>query len=234
MKIENLLVLDTETTGDFGQPLIYDFAYKIVTLEGELLFKREALVSEIFDCRFAMDKAFYSSKIKAYIERYENGEIEKVSFEKLIKEFVKATRKYKVSTICAYNLAFDIKAINGTMRMTYAKGQEEEILEKLINQKNKRLLCIWNLACETILNTDEYRAYADEHNFVSEKGNYQSNAEVAYRYIKDLPDFEEKHTAMADVDIEIEILLTILNQYKGNITYGLHNGSWHKIQKKRV
>ena len=36
--MKNILVLDTETTGDpFGQPMIYDFGYKIVTPTGEVL-----------------------------------------------------------------------------------------------------------------------------------------------------------------------------------------------------
>jgi hypothetical protein len=230
--IKNILVLDTETTGDFGQPMIYDFGYKIVTPEGETLFCRNALVREVFENKFLMDKAYYSSKVKTYKEMLENKEIELLPFHILIKEFVAVARKYKVELICAYNLAFDIKALNGTMRMCYSQGHDEKILEKLVSQKNKKLLCIWNLACETILDTDEYRDYAKIHGFMSDKGNYLTNAEVTFRYIKDLPDFVEKHQALADVEIEIEILLTILNQYKGNLTYGLHYGSWQKVQRK--
>lgn len=230
--MNNLLVLDTETTGDFSQPLIYDFGYRVVSLDGRVLFSRNAIVKEIFDCRFIMDKAFYSEKIKMYKGLIENGAIDVVPYSKLIKEFIKVSRKYKVEVICAYNLAFDVRAMNGTMRMCYSDGHERKILEKLIDQKNKKLLCIWNLACETLLDTDEYRAYATEHGFVSDAGNYKTSAEVAYRYLKDMPEFEEDHTALSDVDIEIEILLHILNNYKGNINYGLHYGSWSKVQRR--
>ena len=231
--MKNILVLDTETTGDFGQPLIYDFGYKIIDREGTTLFQRNAIVREVFENRFLMDKAYYSDKVNTYRKMLENHEIDLLPFHILIKEFVAMARKYKVEIISAYNLAFDIKALNGTMRMCYSQGHDDKILEKLIEQKNKKLLCIWNLSCETILDTDEYRAYADTHNFISEKGNYLTNAEVAFRYIKDLPDFTEKHMALDDVNIEIEILLHILNHYDGNLTYGLHYGSWKKVQPKK-
>lgn len=227
------MVLDTETTGDFNQPLIYDFAYRIIDLEGNILFERSSLVREIFNSRFLMDKAYYSDKVELYNKMLENKEIDILPYSTLIKEFVAMARKYKVNVIAAYNVAFDFKALNGTMQVAYSQGQDDLILEKLFNQKNKHLLCIWNLACETILNTDEYREYADTHGFKSDKGNYLSNAEVAFAYIKETPDFKEKHMALSDVEIEIEILLFILNHYTGNISYGLHYGSWQKIQPRK-
>lgn len=231
--MKNILVLDTETTGDFSQPLIYDFGYKVITPAGEVLFSRNAIVKEVFENRFIMDKAYYADKVNAYRVSIENREIDLERFEVLIKEFIRVCRTYKVEIISAYNLAFDVKALNGTMRMCYSKGHDDKILEKLIDQKNKKLLCIWNLACETLLDTDEYREYAKVHGFVSDKGNYLTSAEVAYRYLKDLPEFIEQHTAMADVEIEIEILLAILKDYDGNLNYGLHYGSWQKVQRKR-
>ena len=230
-KMKNILVLDTETTGELKQPLIYDFGYKIVSPQGEVLFAKNALVREVFENKFIMDKAFYSQKVKTYNEKLSKKEIDIQPYHVLIREFIKKARKYNVEIISAYNLAFDIAAINGTMRMCYSQGHDDKILEKLINQKNKKLLCIWNLACETILDTDDYREFAKTNNKISEKGNYFTNAEVTYQYITKNLDFIEEHTAIADVEIEIEILLHILKNYSGNLTYGLHYGSWKKVQR---
>ncbi len=232
--MKNILVLDTETTGDLKQPLIYDFGYKIINPKGQVLFTKNALVREVFENRFIMDKAYYSQKVKTYEKMLLNHEIELQPFHVIIREFITMTRKYKVEIISAYNLAFDVSALNGTMRMCYSKGHDDRILEKLINQKNKKLLCIWNLACETILDTDEYREFATEHEKKTEKGNFLTNAEVTYQYIKNDIDFKEDHTALSDVNIEIEILLHILENYNGNLTYGLHYGSWKKVQPKKV
>jgi transposase-like protein len=229
--MKNILVLDTETTGDFGQPLIYDFGYKIINPKGQVLFVKNAIVREVFENRFIMDKAYYAEKIKKYQEMISNHEIEVEPYHKIIREFITVARKYKVEVISAYNLAFDIRAINGTMKMCYSQGDDDKILEKLINQKNKKLLCIWNLACETILDTDEYREFAKLNGKISEKGNYLTNAEVTYQYITQNLGFIEDHTALSDVNIEIDILLHILENYEGNLTYGLHYGSWRKVQK---
>ena len=116
------------------------------------------------------------------------------------------------------------------MQLCYSEGQEKQILEKLINQKNKKLLCIWNLACDTFLDTDEYREFAETHSFKSEIGNYKTSAECAYAYLTDNPQFEEEHTALSDTNIEIDILLHVFKNYVGNYTYGLHYGSWKKVQ----
>jgi hypothetical protein len=231
IKMKNILVLDTETTGDFGQPLIYDFGYKIITPQGQVLFSKNAIVREVFENKFLMDKAYYSTKVNKYKEMVLNQEIDLEPFHKIIREFITMARKHKVEIISAYNLAFDVRALNGTMRMCYSQGHDEKILEKLIEQKNKKLLCIWNLACETVLDTDEYREFATLNGKVSDKGNYLTNAEVSYQYITNNLDFKEDHTALSDVNIEIEILLHILKNYEGNLTYGLHYGSWKKVQK---
>lgn len=228
--MKNILVLDTETTLGFGSPLIYDFGYKIIDREGTTIKQVSVLIDEVFSTKELMNSAYYAEKVPMYQKMYDKGEIGKTTFVKAFRQFVKDVKHYKVGVIGAYNVAFDMKALNNTIRMLDSESFEKQTLEKLVSQKNKKVLCIWNLACETLLDTDDYREYADKHNFKSDKGNYKTSAEVAFAYLKNMPDFVEKHTALADVEIEIEILLTILNHYKGNITYGLHYGSWKKVQ----
>lgn len=229
-KMKNILVLDTEATLGLRNPLIYDFGYKIVDREGTEIKRVSVLISEVFDTPEFMNSAYYKEKVPMYLEMYEKGEIGKTTFRKAFKEFVKDIKHYKADVIGAYNVAYDMRALNTTIRILDSESWDKQTFQKLVNQKNKSILCIWNLACETILDTDAYREYADKHNFKSEKGNYKTSAEVAFSYIKQMPDFVEKHTALADVEIEIEILLHILNHYKGNITYGIHFGSWKKVQ----
>lgn len=232
MKIENILVFDTETTGDMGAPLIYDFGYRIISPNGAVLFSFNCLVGEVFTNNFVMQRAFYSDKVREYKRLVMAGEMHLLPFKKVISGFVNNARKYKVGIIAAYNIAFDLKAIQATMKMTYYEGYNKKILDKLISQKNKKVLCIWNLACETILNTDEYRLFADEHNLKKDTGNYQTNAEVVYRYITQNPEFIEAHTALADVDIEIQILLHALTFHSPVLSYGPKYSCWQKIQVK--
>ena len=230
--MKNIVVLDTETTCGFATPLIYDFGYVIINPKGEVLLTKHFLIKEIFDTKELMDKAYYSTKVKDYRQMFADGLIQKESFKNSIKQFVADCKKHKVSVISAYNIAFDMRALNQTLRVLFNENYENGWLSKFFSQKNKKLLCIYNLACETILNTDEYREFATQNEMVSSKGNYKTNAECAYAYLTNNPQFEEKHTALEDVKIEIEILLKILSEYRGNIEYGLHYGSWRKVQVK--
>lgn len=231
--MKNILVLDTETAGELSNPLIYDFGYKIITPTGEVLVSKNYIVAEIFDSQSLMSKAYYGHKVGEYRKRLDDGLIEKKGFKAIIKEFVNDAKRQKVEIISAYNLAFDVRALNQTLRVCHYDAFVDKWLEKFLHQKNKKLLCIWNLACETILDTDEYREFAEQNELISPKGNYRTSAEASFRYIKNLPDFVESHTALADVEIEIEILLNILKNYNGNMTYGLHYGSWQKVQRKK-
>lgn len=230
--MKNILILDTETAGDFGSPLIYDLGYKIITPMGETLVERNTIIAEVFDTKSMMGNAYYASKFEEYVKWLENGEIEKMTFKKAILRLIADIKKNKVEYVCAYNLAFDVRALNQSMRVMYNEGFEKQILDKLFNQKNKKLLCIWNLACETVLDTDDYRKFATENGLITDKGNYQTGAEMAYKYIKQNANFIENHTALSDAQIETEILLYIFENYKGVPTFGLHYGSWQKVQKK--
>ena len=48
---------------------------------------------------------------------------------------------------------------------------------------------------------DLFRSYATENDLISPKGNYKTNAEVAYKYIKNNLDFVEgvDYTQMLDI-----------------------------------
>jgi hypothetical protein len=52
--------------------------------------------------------------------------------------------------------------------------------------------------------------WCEEHEAFSDSGNYSTTAENVYRYISGYNDFVEEHTALADSEIETEILLTAL------------------------
>ena len=137
-----------------------------------------------------------------------------------------ALRTYKVKVLSAYNLAFDYNALKYT---NHFFNVENEKFMSVIDKKT--FLCIWNLACDTILDTDDYRQYATMKNFISEKGNYLTNAESCYAYLIGNEDFEEEHTALADVQIEVEILKYIVTKCKGKVKYGLAYSCWQRVQK---
>lgn len=224
----NVMVLDTETVGSFGRPLIHDIGWKIVDKEFNTLQEVRYLVKEFHEEQQWVLNAsdFYRTKHSLYKKAIADKEVELKPWKEIEKEMLNALRTYKVKVLSAYNLAFDYKALKYT---NHFFNVENEKFMSVIDKKT--FLCIWNLACDTILDTDDYRQYATMKNFISEKGNYLTNAESCYAYLIGNEDFEEEHTALADVQIEVEILKYIVTKCKGKVKYGLAYSCWQRVQK---
>lgn len=222
----NVLVLDTETVGTFGKPLVHDIGWHIIDRNFEVLNVEHFLVEEFHNEQEWVLKAsdFYRTKAEQYKEMRKT--VQMLPWKEIMDIMLQVMRIYNVKTIAAYNLAFDYKALNYTTHFFDAKNEK---FMKTIDKKSK--LCIWNLACDTILDTEDYRNYATMKDFISEKGNYLTNAEACYSYLIGDEDFKEDHTALADVEIEVEILKHIIENCVGKIEYGLAYSCWRKVQK---
>ena len=226
-KQSNILILDTETTGDFSCPLIYDFGYIIKDKNFNELVRRNWLIKEIWETEFFMKSAFYYSKKGLYEEMVQNGEIEILSIREIVKIWLNDIRKYKVKTLSAYNLAFDDRAITKTIKICAS-----DMLEKVQTVfENKNLLCVWNLACDSFMQSEEYKNFCTENGFVTECGNFKTSAEIAKRFIIQSTDYIESHTALSDCVDEFEILEYICNNCNGKMVYGLQFSPWRKVGK---
>lgn len=224
----NILIVDTETVGTFGSPIVHDVGYKIIDKDFNTLLDKRYLVKELHEVNQFMlwTSDFYCAKQPLYDEVKENKAVEILPWKEIVKIFLNDMRTYKVKVISAYNVAFDYKAFNATN--SFFNLGDTKLMDTI---DKKTLLCIWQLACDTILDTDDYRDYATMKGFISDKGNYLSNAESCYRYLIDDPNFEEEHTALADVEIEKEILEHIVKNCSHKVKYGLAYNCWQKIQK---
>ena len=226
MKIrKNLLIFDTETVGTFGKPLIHDLGYVILNKNLEIVCKKRFLVKELHgDGQWLLNTSDFFSKYK---EDYKIARKHEriVSFKLIFKEMLKDISTYKVNTICAYNAQFDIKALEYTEKFF---TQENKMFEKLMK---KNILCIWNLACETIGLTAKFHSWAYENGMVNAKNHISTSAETMYQYITGNVSYIEAHTALSDSLDEKEILVYCLKHFKGNVEYGLKYNCWMKAQE---
>lgn len=224
----NVLVFDTETVGTFGKPLIHDWAWSIKDKLFNNLVSRRYLVAEFHEDQTWVLRAseFYRTKHELYKEAIATEEVEVKTWNEIVKIFLDDLKTYGVKCLSAYNIAFDYKALKYTDRF-FNRGSD-----KLMKAVDKRsLLCIWNLACDTILCDHPYHEFCEMKNFISDSGNYFTNAQSCYAYLTNNAEYEEEHTALADVEIEAEILKYILTNCKGNVEYGLAYNCWRKAQK---
>lgn len=229
IKKDMCIVLDTETVGGFDSPIIHDLGYKIVDKHFDTMTAKRFLIKELHESAYALLRTsdFYVGKEALYKEAKANKTVKIVSFNEAITEMFNDIKEYKVNCICAYNLGFDLRALRSTYAL-FNEANNEAIIKKL---HKLATLCIWSLACDTVLDTDNYRAFAKANNLVKEEtGNYLTSAEACYRYLFNST-YEEEHTALADVEDETMILKYIIENFKGRVNYEINGQCWRKVQR---
>ena len=217
MKKNMYAIIDTETANGLKNPMCYDVAVIIFDKKGNEYFRKNWLVKNVWNNTKMMDSAYYSWKRPLY----KHIEHELVNTYTFITELNSILEQYEVNYLLAYNLAFDIRSISKTVeRYTY---------NSKFNTENIEYIDVWNVAIDILMNNKNYKSFCKENGYISECGNYLTNAEVCYRYITNTIDFDESHTAMDDCEVEKMIFMTCVKRKK-KISVGIVYNPWRKIQ----
>ena len=108
-----ILTLDTETADLSGN--VYDLGYIIHDKDGNQLTSYNALVSEIFTQPKIMMGAFYAKKLFShYAPMLDNSEITMRPWQEIIDQLRSDIEEFNVTTIAAYNIGFDMRAMSNT------------------------------------------------------------------------------------------------------------------------
>lgn len=234
MKAKTFLVADGESTGLGGRAYLFDFAYVIATRK-DVLLERSFLVREVLtnprimlsaytskDWRDMMGKKIFTD----YIPMLAMSEARLYSWREIVETLRDDMLTYGVDVFSAYNLKFDMGAIATT-------HEYMERRDKVLPYKPD-LLCLWEFACQTLCNTPMYHRIAHEMGkdtgWITQANNVRTNAEKVYAYLSGQYNFVERHTALADSQIETEILQRLLAKKK-TIPYNvLDHMPWKKAQ----
>lgn len=217
MKKNVYAIIDTETANGLKNPLCYDVAVIVFDKKGIELFRKNWLVSNVWNNERMFKTAYYAWKRPLY----DNIEKEIVNTYTFISEMNEIIDNYQVNFLLAYNLKFDLNSINKTVeRFTY---------NSKFNTENVEYIDVWNVAIDIIMNNNSYKSFCRENGFISDAGNYKTSAEICYRFLTNVIDFDESHTAMDDCEIEKEIFMTCVKRKK-KIEKGIVNNPWRKIQ----
>lgn len=224
-----------------AKPLVYDLGYVIVDRNGNRKVSRNFLIQETFFVPNVFNTAYYKNKRPMYMEKLKNGEIEVATWERAISTLIQDLES--VDIVCAYNATFDFKkAIPFTERyikalysdsyneweqeqyrkcLAIAKGNDksknEKFLEPTFELRNREypVLDLWSLACERLVNTKSYKNFCFENKLFTNSGTYfKTSAETVFQYVTGNADFVEEHAALADAEIESEILVKCLRRGK--------------------
>jgi hypothetical protein len=219
------LLVDVETTGGFSEKLIYDIGICVTDRKGNIQEKYAFLIDEIWNDKDLMSTAYYKEKVPTYQIDIDNKTYEIKSFLEVLNIMYALIDKYKVKTISAYNLMFDLDALKKTSEKLLQEKHDFDKLEKL---------CIWSFACEVIYTQKTFQKMAVKQNWVKEKTkNLLTNAEVGYKYITKNYDFVEQHKGYHDMMIENEILAKCFSQNKKHLS-GMLIHPWKIPNKTRL
>lgn len=228
-KKEMYLVIDTETANSLEQPLPYDIGYAICDRYGHIYVKRSFVVAEIFldfKGQELMTSAYFAEKIPNYWNDIKAGKREIKSIFNIRKQIKADMKKYNVKKVGAYNMAFDKRALNNVIRYT------SKSFIRWFFPFGTEFFCIWNMACQVILNSTSYVKFALQNGLVSEAGNIQTSAESCFKFLTNSVDFVESHTGLEDVEIEIQILAKCFATHK-KMDKNINYSCWRLPQRKR-
>lgn len=223
---EMYLVIDTETCNTLEQPLVYDIGYAIADRHGNVVLERSFLVAEIFlDKKDIMSSAYYAEKIPMYWDDVKKGTRVIKSLFNIRKQLFADMKEYNVKKVGAYNMGFDKKALNTTIRYC------SKSLVRWFFPFGVEYFCIWNMACQVIMDTRKYVKFAIQNGLVSEKGNIQTSAESCFKFLTDDVNFIESHTGLEDVKIEVQIMAKCLKTHK-RLDRKINSACWRLPQTK--
>jgi hypothetical protein len=207
MKPTIYLTADTETVGLPPRNFVYDFGYTIHDKQGNIFMRRNFLVRDVITDPRKMMSAFYAKKIFSfYIPALDSNKIKLWEWVEIAEQLAEDIILFDVDVIAAYNARFDFGALQRTNALI---GKTRRIVPRPIDR-----LCIWNFACNVLLNRDSYHKTAQANGWITRANNYHTTAEHTYRYINGVHDFTESHTALDDAEIETEILVYCFRQHK--------------------
>lgn len=238
MQQKRFLICDTETTGLGSRAIVFDFAYVIAT-RTKILCERQFLVRETLTNPRIMLSALFNKEWRAmfggklfrhYIPGLDDNTLALHNWRDILNQMREDILTYNVSVFCAYNLVFDLGALNKTHYLITERKAE-------LNFSRLDLLCLWEFACVTILNSQLYHdvcaKLGEDKGFLTPVGNVRTTAEKTYAYLTGNYDFIESHTALKDAQIETEILQRLLARKK-TIPYNiLDHMPWQKAQRIR-
>lgn len=208
--MENIIILDTETTNDIECPIVYDVGFIVMNIDGEIFERFSFVVADIFLDEELMASAYFKEKIPQYWEEIRKGERVLKRFSNIRKIFREVCKTYEVKKIVAHNCRFDYLSLQITQRfLTSSKYRwffpyGVEMWDSL------------KMSREIFSKSDEYGEFCYQNEYLTKRGQRRYTAEILYRFLKGDNEFTESHTGLEDVLIEKEIFLYCIKQ-KGDI-----------------
>lgn len=234
-KVKYLMFIDTETIGSlFVQESVlpFEIGMKVYDLENQKIVKEKSyLVRKFFNNKYIMLSTFSATKYPNYFEKLENDKRYKtMSVNDISKDIEKTIQRYGIKIMVAHNGNFD-KTAMARLFEDFETNNPFKKLDLLDTMEISKIITFSkDYANYCIKNKDILNSVKDSC-FITNSGRVRTTAQAIYSYLIQNPNFEESHTGLEDIDIEIEIFKASY-QSLGNTLVNLNVApSWRDYSK---
>ena len=203
---DRIMMIDTETTNDIDDPIVYDVGYEVFDLNGNVYESGSLVNKDIFLDKDLMSIAYYADKIPLYWKQIWAKEREVMTWAKIKNRIFEVCKRNNCKIISAHNARFDNRSLNLTQRYITTSRW------RYFLPYGTEWWCTLKMCREVFANDKHYKEWCFNNDFITANNQPQMTAEVVYRYLTNNPQFIESHTALEDVAIEKDIFIYCLRQ----------------------
>ena len=230
-----LMFIDTETIGTLNVKesiLPFEIGMKILDTETMKVVKEKSyLVRKFFNNKYIMLSTFSATKYPDYFEKLDTDKRYKtMSVNDISKDIEKTISRYSIKIMVAHNGNFD-KTAMARLSEDFGVDNPFENIDLLDTMELSKIITFSkDYANYCLENKDRLNSMKDSC-FITNSGRVRTTAQAIYCYISNNSQFEEAHTGLEDIDIEIEIFKHSLNLL-GNTIVSLNTSpSWRDYSK---
>lgn len=192
----NIMVFDTETA-NLEKPFCYDLGYCVFDTEREIVVaKRSYIVTDVWNNMMLFSTAYYADKRARYEDMLADRLMTKHKWEWVATKVASDVEQFGITDAYAFNSDFD--------KRVFAFNSEWHHTPNPLD--NVKIHDIRGYVHKFLAFTKAYQEFCDQNKRYTECGNYSTTAETVFQFITQNAEFEEAHTALADAEIECDIL----------------------------
>lgn len=192
-----IMVFDTETTS-LEKPFAYNIGYVVYDTESkQTILKRDYVAEQIWHNLPLFESAYYHEKRPLYVSRMRARTTILDKFGYICMQMLRDIKDNEITQAYAYNSGFDEKVFGFCCEWFKVSNPLD-----LVTVHDIR-----GYVHKAIAFREDYQKFCEENNLFTETENYSTTAESVQRFVTNNIEFVEEHTALADSEIELNILL---------------------------
>ena len=230
-----LMFIDTETIGTLNvkeSVLPFEIGMKVYDTETKSIVKEKSyLVRKFFNNKYIMLSTFSATKYPDYFEKLANDKRYKTcSVNDIMQDITKTISRYSIKIMVAHNGNFDKTAI-GRLCEDFGIDNPFENLDLLDTMEISKIITFSESYARFCIENKDILNSVKDSCFITNSGRVRTTAQAIYAYLTMDCSFQEAHTGLEDIDIEIEIFKSSMEML-GNTMVNLNTApTWRDYSK---